>query len=155
VTAYCLTTSRCNFLTNDRLGWMVQGIKRRRRPTAEALRPGDKIVYYVSQVMAFAATAEVTGTWFEDHELHWTSGPGEDYPWRVPIRPEVVLPESDWIPAAAIQRELEFPRKWPAEHWRLAFQGNIRAWPDADYETVAKNLIFVASSAGKPMITAR
>lgn len=133
---WCLTTSPCNFTRTDELGWTVQGVKSRRRPTAERFAPGDKLVYYVSQRMTFAATAEITGTYFEDHDLVWTSGPGEDYPWRVPIRAEVVLPEPDWLPAAEIQAELRFPRKWPAEHWRLAFQGNIRAWPAEDYDTV-------------------
>jgi hypothetical protein len=67
----------------------------------------------------------------------WASKPGEDYPWRFEIRPEVVLDEPDrWVPAEDLLENLEFPRRWPRQHWRLAFQGNIRAWPDADYRVV-------------------
>ncbi len=90
--------------------------------------------------MAFAATAEVTSPFFEDHELIWTSKPGEDYPWRFEIRPEIVLDELRWVPAVDVQGELAFPRRWPAEHWRLAFQGNIRSWPEADYLVVRRAL---------------
>lgn len=136
MTTWCLTTSPCNFARTAELGWTVQGIKSRRRPTALRIAPGDRVVYYVAQVMAFAAIAEVTSTSFEDHELIWTSGPGEDYPWRFTIRAEAVLDEPHWVPAAAVQERLEFPRRWPPQHWRLAFQGNIRPWPHHDYEIV-------------------
>jgi hypothetical protein len=136
VTVWCLTTSLGNVARTAELGWTVQGIKRRRRPTAARVAPGDKLVYYVSGAIAFAAVAEITGTFYEDHTPVWTSGPGEDYPWRFPIRPEIVLAEADWVPAADVQRRLSFPRRWPADSWHLAFQGNIREWPREDYTAV-------------------
>jgi hypothetical protein len=142
MTVWCLTTSPCNFARTAELGWSVQGVKSRRRRTAEQVAPGDRIVFYVSQAVAFGALAEVTGTMFEDHERQWTTAkPDEDYPWRFPIRPELVLDRPRWVPAAEVAAELEFPRRWPAEHWRLAFQGNIRAWPEHDYEVVRRALL--------------
>lgn len=147
MTVWCLTTSPCNLARTAALGWEVQGIKRRRRPTALQIAPGDRIVYYVTQAVAFAAIVEVTSTCHEDHELIWTSGPGEDYPWRVAIRPETVLHEPDWVPVADVQERLEFPRRWPPEHWRLAFQGNIRAWPAHDL-AVVRAALTVAGATG-------
>ena len=132
MTAWCLTTSPGNFAKTAELGWKVQGIKSRRRPTAMQIRPGDKLVYYIT---------EVTSECFEDHELIWTSKPGEDYPWRVEIAPEIVIEQRErWVAADELRDALEFPRKWPPENWKLAFQGNIRAWPDTDYETVRNAL---------------
>lgn len=137
MTAWCLTTSPGNFAKTAELGWKVQGIKSRRRPTAMQIRPGDKLVYYITEVVAFGGIVEVTSEAFEDHELIWTSKPGEDYPWRVEIAPEIVIEERErWVPADELRDALEFPRKWPPENWKLAFQGNIRAWPDSDCETV-------------------
>jgi len=141
VTAWCLTTSPGNFAKTAELGWKVQGIKSRRRPTAMQIRPGDKLVYYITEVVAFGGIAEVTSECFEDHELIWTSKPGEDYPWRVEIAPEIVIEQRErWVAADELRDALEFPRKWPPENWKLAFQGNIRAWPDTDYETVRNAL---------------
>jgi hypothetical protein len=138
---WCLTTSEDNFAKTAELGWKVQGIKSRRGKTARDIHPGDKVVYYVTKHVAFGAIAEVTSEHFEDHELVWTSKPGEDYPWRFEIAPEIVLEDPQrWVPAEAIQERLEFPRKWGPDHWKLAFQGNIRAWPDADYDVVAEAL---------------
>ena len=131
---WCLTTSPDNVAKTADLGWKLQGIKSRRGKTAAEIHPGDKLVYYVTKHVAFAGVVEVTSEHFEDHDPIWTSKPGEDYPWRFEITPEVVLDDPErWVPAEELREQLEFPRKWPAEHWRLAFQGNIRAWPENDY----------------------
>lgn len=138
---WCLTTSPDNFVATAERGWTVQGIKSRRRRTAEELQPGDKLVYYLTKRAAFGGVVEVTSTVFEDHEPIWSSKPGEDYPWRVRIAPETVITDADdWVSAEDLLGALEFPTKWPAEHWRLAFQGNIREWPEQDYDVVRSAL---------------
>lgn len=75
------------------------------------------------------------GELYEDREKIWPGKPGkvDPYPWRFPTSAEVVLDESEWIPAESLAAELEHVRKWPAEHWTLAFQGQIRqiSRPDA------------------------
>lgn len=146
---WCLTTSPDNFARTAELGWKVQGIKSRRGKTARELAPGDKIVYYVTKHVAFGAVVEVTGTCFEDHDPIWVSKPGEDYPWRVEITPEVVLTDPQrWVPVDDVYEALEFPKKWPREHYKLAFQGNIRAWPESDYRVVRKALEESAGQGG-------
>lgn len=137
MTIWCLTTSPDNLARTAELGWTLQGVKSRRRPTAEQIAPGDKVIYYVTRHVAFAATVEVTSACFEDHDPIWVSKPGEDYPWRFEIRPEVALTDpDDWVPADALYEDLQSVKRWPREHWKLAFQGNIREWPDADYKVV-------------------
>lgn len=141
MTVWCLTTSPDNIARTAGLGWRIQGVKSRRRRTAEQLRPGDRLIYYVTKHVAFAATVEIRSEYFEDHDPIWTSKPGEDYPWRVEIAPEVVLEDpDDWVPAESLYEDLEFVKKWPRENWKLAFQGNIREWPERDYEVVRKAL---------------
>lgn len=141
MTVWCVTTSPDNFAKTAELGWKVQGIKSRRGKTAREIHPGDKLVYYVTKSVAFGGIVEVTSDVFEDHDLIWTSKPGEDYPWRFEVQPEIVIEDPQaWVPAEEIHQDLEFPRKWGPDHWKLAFQGNIRAWPDADYVVVAAAL---------------
>ncbi len=138
---WCLTTDPDNFRRTANLGWTVQGIKSRREKTARELAVGDKVIYYLSKVQAFGAVVEVASECFEDREPIWVSKPGEDYPWRVEIRPEVTLEDEErWVPAAELYEDLTFVKKWPREHWKLAFQGNIREWPEEDYRVVAKAL---------------
>ena len=142
-----VVTSPDNLGRTRDLGFSVQGFKtRQRRKVLEQMRPGDNLVYYVSKVQAFAATARIESDGYEDHELIWQSKPGEDYPWRVKITAGVLPDEADWIPSEAVGPGLKYVQKWPAEHWKLAFQGNLHLIPDADFEALQAALTEAAAS---------
>jgi hypothetical protein len=137
MSSWMVVGSPDNFGRTRELGFSVQGFKsRQRRKVLEQMQPGDNLVYYVSKAQAFGATATIQSDGYEDHELIWQSKPGEDYPWRVKISPDVVLDESEWIPSDVIGPGLEYVKKWPAEHWKLAFQGNLHRIPDEDFEAL-------------------
>ena len=94
------------------------------------LEPGDEIVFYVTGVQAFGAIARVRSAMFEDRTPIWPQGAKrkpEAYPWRVDAEPVIVLEEADFIPAEELADDLEHVRKWPPEHWQLAFQGQLRS----------------------------
>ena len=75
----------------------------------------------------------MTGELFEDRTPVWPGKPGRDpYPWRFETEPVVTLDEDAFVPAVAVVGELEHAAKWPAEHWHLAFQGQLRTVPPAD-----------------------
>lgn len=134
-------TSPANFARTAERGFAMQGFKtRQRKKVMEQMAPGDNLVYYLTGVQVFAATAVIGSEGFEDHELIWQSKPGEDYPWRVKISPDIVVDEAAWVPSEAVGPGLQYVQKWPAEHWKLAFQGNLHLIPDADLETLRKAL---------------
>jgi hypothetical protein len=139
---WCVTTSPANLARTAALGWTVQGLKSRRGPTARSLRPGDSLTYYVTGAKAFGAVVEVTGAAFESHEPVWVARQeGEDYPWRFLIRHVAGSAEpAHWVEVEDVLDGLEHPRRWPRERWHLAFQGNIREWPDADAALVRSAL---------------
>jgi hypothetical protein len=60
-----------------------------------------------------------------------------------------VLAEDAFVPAEELAPSLEHVRKWPAEHWRLAFQGQLRTVSEADSHLL-ESRIREASSAGAP-----
>jgi hypothetical protein len=137
MSSWMVVGSPDNFGRTRDLGFSVQGFKsRQRRKVLEQMRPGDNLVYYVSQAQAFGATARIESEGYEDHEVVWQSKPGEDYPWRVKISPGVVLDQADWVPSSAVGPGLAYVQKWPAEHWKLAFQGNLHRIPDDDFEAL-------------------
>jgi hypothetical protein len=47
---------------------------------------------------------------------------------------EVVL--EDLVPAEPLARQMSYAAKWPAEHWTLAFQGNVHNIPGEDYRLI-------------------
>ncbi len=130
-----------NFRASRQLGFTIQGMKSRHRRKAEKMRAGDRITYYITGIKAFAGTVRITGPSFESHEPIWKSKDpkrdAEDYPWRVPIEAEVILPEADFVPAEPIARQMAYVARYPAANWTLAFQGNVHLLPGADVELVA------------------
>jgi hypothetical protein len=129
-----------NFRRTKELGFMVQGIKSRHRKKAQRMKPGDKIVWYLTGVKVFGGVATITSPYFESHDRIWQSGDpkkeAEDYPFRVNIEPDIVLDEPEWAPAEPIARQMAYVSKWPAGNWTLAFQGNVHVIEQADYELI-------------------
>jgi hypothetical protein len=130
---WILTGSLENFRVNVERGFDLIGFKERRRRQAEEFEPGDEVAFYVTGVQAFGAIARVRSHMFEDRTPIWPAGPKrEAYPWRVEAEPVLVLDERDFVPAEELVADLEHVRKWPAEHWHLAFQGQLRTVGEPD-----------------------
>ena len=147
---WILTGSLENLRINAERGFDVIGFKERRRRQAAEIGPGDEIVFYVTGVQAFGAIARVTSEMFEDREPIWPQGKKkrpEAYPWRVEAEPVLVLPEERFVPAEELAPELEHVRKWPPEHWQLAFQGQLRAVSEADGAVLRERLAAAAGVA--------
>lgn len=144
-----LTGSLENFRATREHGFRVIGAKEGRRGMAEQIEPGDRIVFYVTGVQAFGGIVRVTSEMFEDREKIWPGKPGkvDPYPWRFDTEPELVLDEDEFVPAAELAPELEHVRKWPLEHWQLAFQGQLRAVSDTDSALLERRLREGAAAA--------
>ena len=164
-TYWIIVGSPDNFARTAELGFTVQGLKSRHRKKAERMKPGDKIVYYLTGRKAFGGIVTIESPYFESHERIWESGDpkkaAEDYPFRVEIAPEIalpladavpaepssafpllastteiVLPVAEAIPAEPIARQMAYVAKWPAANWTLAFQGNLHEIGEDDYRLI-------------------
>jgi hypothetical protein len=133
-TTFVLTGSPENLAATRERSFRVIGMKEGRRRLAEGVEVGDRIIFYVTKVQAFGAIVRVTGEMYEDRSKIWPGKPGkaDAYPWRFETEAELVLEDSELVPAEELVGDLEHARKWPAEHWQLAFQGQLRAVSDAD-----------------------
>ena len=152
---WILTGSLENFRINVERGFDVIGFKEGRRRQAEEFEPGDEIVFYVTGVQAFGGIARVKSEMFEDRSRIW---PGvkkgrksppkkrEPYPWRVEAEPVLILPEEDFVPAEELATELVHVRKWPPDHWHLAFQGQLRTIGEADARLLHERLASAAAT---------
>ncbi len=140
-TYWMLVSSEENFERSRARGFDIAGMKSRHRKKAERLKPGDKVVFYLTKVQAFGGCAEVTSTFFESDESVWDGGKKQEiYPFRFEVRPEIVCEAGDFLAVEPIRHKLQHLKKWPDEHWRLGFQGNVHSLPREDYESVLKLL---------------
>jgi predicted RNA-binding protein len=131
---WILTGSPENFAATRERGFSVIGMKEMRRNMAEQIEPGDEIVFYLTRIKAFGGVVRVTGEMYEDRTKIWPGKPGkvDPYPWRFDTEPVLILDEHRYVPAEELAPALEHVRKWPLEHWTLAFQGQLRTVSDAD-----------------------
>lgn len=146
MTYWIVVGSEENMRIAEARGFDIFGFKSTRRSEASKMRPGDKLIFYLTKIMKFGGLAEVTSDYFEDHAkvfkskekpvLSGAEGPGEDYPFRVNVKPVVILRPEHYLDVREIAPAMEYTKKWPAEHWRLAFQGNLHEIPEADYKRI-------------------
>ena len=141
--SWILTGSLENFRINVERGFDVIGFKERRRRQAEEFEAGDEVFFYVTGVQAFGGLARVRSEMFEDRTPIWPQGKKkkpEPYPWRVEAEPVLILDEDEFVPAEKLASDLEHVRKWPPDHWHLAFQGQLRTIGEADAALLRERL---------------
>lgn len=145
---WILTGSLDNFRATREHGFRLIGAKEGRRGMAEQIEPGDSIVFYVTGLQAFGGRIKVTGEMYEDRTKVWPGKPSkvDAYPWRFATEPDLILDEDEFVPAVELAGGLEHVAKWPADHWHLAFQGQLRTVSDADAELLDARMRAAASA---------
>ena len=61
-----------------------------------------------------------------------------------------MLEEDLWLPAEAVKDDLEWIRKWPPEHWKLAFQGQLRMLGEADADVLMDAMRASSEAVARP-----
>ena len=130
-------------------GFDIFGFKSTRRNEVAKMQPGDKLIFYLTKIMKFGGLAGVTSKYFEEHTKLFKSEkkPQEDYPFRVNVKPEIVLSPDQYRDVKQIAPRMQYPKKWPPEHWRLAFQGNLHQIPQEDYDLILSEMKAAAAAS--------
>ena len=124
-------------ITRER-GFDLVGLKSRHRKKAERMAIGDRVLFYVAGNQVFPLTATVASTFFEDHSPIWigTERRPDVSPWRVQIRPDVVLNWYEHLDARQIAPRMLYVKRWAPEDWPLAFQGQIHLLSSQDFALI-------------------
>ena len=137
MTYWIVVGSEENMLIAESRGFDVFGFKSTRRNEVSRMRQGDRLIFYLTKIMKFGGIAEVTSEYFEDHSKVFKSEKksGEDYPFRLKTKPEIILEPDQYLDAREIAPGLAFTQRW-GDNWRLAFQGNLHEISEEDYEWI-------------------
>ena len=130
---WMINCNKQNFDITRGIGFSQQGLKAEYRRKVQRVEPGDRIIYYVSGERVFTATATVTGGYEEVRSTPWIKEGKTSWPYRIHIKPDVVLDQQQYIDAGLIAYRLEYLRKWPPEDWHMAFQGNLHLLSKGDF----------------------
>lgn len=140
-TYWLLSSTEENFRATSEREFSIQGVDTRQRRKAVRMAEEDRMIFYISDRHAFAASTTLTSDHFEDHDPIWkTHREEEDFPHRVKMRADVVVEEDKWVDAMQVGPRLEYVRKWPPEMWHLALVGTLHIIPQRDFTMLEEEL---------------
>jgi len=143
---WMVVVSRENFEIIKEMGFTLLGFGARYKRRTNRMQPDDRVLFYVTGLRKWPATATITSTSFEDHSKVFHSPNGkEDFPYRVHIAPALVLDEEDYIDALVLGPRLEYVRRWAPEDWHLAFFDALHLLPQRDFRLIEAEMKRVLS----------
>ena len=139
-----------NFEISKELGFTVHGLRSRMRRRAERMSPDDRVLFYVSGIRKWTVVASIASRYFEDRTPIWKPGPRtEEFPYRVKLKPSIILKEEDYIDALVLAPRLEYVKKWRPEDWHLAFFDTLHLLPQRDFRLIEGEMKRIVSK-GRP-----
>ena len=132
-------------VTKDR-GFGVFGVRAKYRRRSQRMQPDDRMLFYVSGIRKWAATATIVSGSFEDRTPIWKPNrKSEVYPYRVRLKPTMVLNEDDYIDALWLAPSLEYVKRWAPEDWPLAFFDTLHLLPQKDFKLIENEMVRLTS----------
>ena len=126
-----------NFAIIKDMGVTLFGMGQRYKRRAERMSPGDKALFYVRGARKWTACATITSEYFEDDSPVFSDhNPDERFPFRVRMKPDIVLDETDYIDATLLAYRLDYVRRWAPEDWHLAFFDRLHLLPQKDFRLI-------------------
>ena len=129
-----------NFRITQDMGFSVMGLKAQHRRKVQRISDGDRILMYITHIRRFVATATATSDYFEAEDTIWQKEGKAGFPYRVNIRPEIVLKDEQFMDANLIAPRLEYVKRWAPEDWYMAFQGNLHLLPKSDFLLIEEEM---------------
>ena len=101
------------------------------------MAPNDRVLFYVKGIRKWPASATITSECFEDDsEIFVSNDSKERFPFRIKLRPNVVLDEQDYIDAMILAPRLDYVRRWEPKDWPLAFFDRLHLLPQKDFRLI-------------------
>ena len=137
---WMIVSNEENYLITKGLDFSVQGLKSQYRRKVQRVESGDRLLFYVSGIRRFTATATVTSPYSEEESTPWQNEGSAGWPYQVGIKPEIVLEEKQYIKAGLLAHRLDYIRRWPPENWYMAFHGNLHLLPKNDFFLIEEEM---------------
>ena len=137
--AWIAVGSPANFELLRERGFDVAAFKASRAKQAAEMRPGDRIVFYLTKAVEFGGVVEVASEAFEDDAdigLRSDSKEDEAFPYRVRTRPHLIPEPGDYVDVRGITGLLDKTRNFGPKKLGMAFRGNLHKISAQDYETI-------------------
>ena len=129
-----------NFTILKKRKFDMIGLTAHHRRKVQRMEPDDSVLIYISHMRCFAATAVVTSSMLEDSSPIWHPQGSSQLPFRVGIRPEIVLAQGRYVEAQHIAPRMDYIKRWTPELWHLAFQDTVHLISKADFYLIENEM---------------
>ena len=131
-----------NYKITSERGFDLVGLTKRQRKRAQRIEPEDRLLFYISGVKKWVATAYIESECFEDEEMIWESigNRNETYPYRAKIRKGIALKPDKYINGLELGPTLEYTKRWSPKLWYLAFVDTIHLLPQRDFNLIENEM---------------
>ena len=148
---WLISTSPENFQASKSQGFSVVGFKERNRRQVQRVKPGDRLVYYISRKQKFGAISEATSSYyFDDKTKIWTEE-DEIWPCRFKVKPVFVLTDDELLDVKKLVPHLTFiTEKQKKVKWGLAFHQSLRVIPEEDFKFIESEMKKILSKSFGP-----
>ena len=137
---WMIANNERNFRITQGLGFSLLGLKGQHRRKVQRVSEGDRVLFYVTQIRRFVATATAISDYFEAEDTIWEKEGRASFPYRVKIRPDIALQDEQFMDANLIAPRLEYVKRWAPEDWYMAFQGNLHLLPKSDFLLIEEEM---------------
>lgn len=115
-------------------GAEVSGFRESRWTTVRKIKPGDRLICYLTGVSRFIGMLEVTSEPYKDDEPIWSD---EDFPCRMRVRPLVALTPEIAVPIHNLRSHLSIFENLTSPHaWTGRLRGSPAKWSVGDGEAI-------------------
>jgi len=132
----------------------VSGFRERQKGVAQNIKPGDKLVCYITRLSRWAAILEVTSDYFIDEKPIFTQ---ENDPFivRFKVKPIVLLPLDKTIPIEedSMWKNLSFTKGPKVMGWTAMVRGSLRKMEESDGQHIERALLEIEKSEKKFSLT--
>ncbi len=117
------------------LNYELFGVGSKYKRRAQRMKKNDRVIFYTRTLKAWTATATIKEECFEDTSQTWLPKENiDEFKYRVTLKPNHILKESNFLNASYIGPRLEYVKKWIPEDWHLAFWDTLHLLPQKDFK---------------------
>jgi predicted RNA-binding protein len=120
-------------------GASISGFREGRWKTVQKIKPGDRLLCYITGISRFIGILEVTSEAFQDKSKIWADA---EFPCRLKVKPIVTLALDTAIPVTSMRDQLSiFKNLKSPTAWSGSFRGSPARWKSEDGDAILKALL--------------
>jgi hypothetical protein len=149
---WIVTASPANFQIAKDKKFDVLGLRAQHKRKVQRIENGDQLLLYITHLRVFSLTATVDKPFFEDNSPIYGKEGDSTLPYRIGIKPDLILEPSQYLDACHIAPRMDYIKRWVPEMWFMAFEGSLHLISKSDFFMISEEIRKAAKTPiGHPM----